>query len=191
MLGVSNGSQKSLQGDNARSCLRITMRGALLCASKLGCIRVTTDWFQRVYSPPQLLELVNMKRYALLPGVHLYMKCVANRAIKCIGIGAFEHHAEVVAVGPVLFRSELLTHALVEPSVRKRVREGNTDVVGTRLADERNSLLNIVPILTQIAELDEVARADAFASQVPTRGDNFFDLTAFFHRVEDLLRAGL
>ena len=84
---------------------------------------------------------------AVFPGVHLRMKCVANHAIKCIGIGAFEHHAEVVAVGPILFRSELLTHALVEPSVRKRVREGNTDVVGTRLANESDRLLNIVPIL--------------------------------------------
>src|SRR5277367_6634848 len=135
MLGVSNGSQKSLQGDNAGSRLRITMSGALLCASKLGCIRVTTDWFQRVYSPPQLLKLVNMERCASLPGVHLRMKCVANGAIKCICIGAFEHHAEIIAVGPILFRSELLTHALVEPSVRKRVGEGNTDVVGTCLAD--------------------------------------------------------
>src|SRR5271165_7488629 len=131
-----------------------------------------------------------MERCALLPGVHLRMKCVANRAIKCVGISAFEHHAEVVAVGPILFRSELLTHALVEPSVRKRVREGNTDVVGTRLANESNSPLNIVPILTRIAELDEVARADAFALQMPARRDNFFDLKTFFHRVEDLLRAG-
>ncbi len=127
----------------------------------------------------------------MLPGVHLGMKCVANRSIEAIGVGALEHHAEVVAVGPILLRSELLPDTLVKPGIWKRVRERNADVVGTRLANESNGLLDIAPVLTGISELEEIARADSFVVQMLTRGEHFFDLKTFVHRVEDLLRAGL
>ena len=97
------------------------------------------------------------------------MQRIANRAIEGIDIRTLEHHTEVVADGPVLFRSELLAHTLIKPGIGEWVRKGDADIVGTRLANESNRLLNVTPVLAGISELQEVAGAYPVAAEILAR----------------------
>ena len=105
---------------------------------------------------------------AALPGA----SASAERAVEAAGERALEHHIEVVAVGPVFLGPELAGDALVKRRARQRIRDRDADIVGAGVAHQGDGLLNFGPGLARIAELQEVAGADAVAradSRAPRR----------------------
>src|ERR1700730_5050923 len=155
-------------------------------------VRVAAMRFQQTYALPQPRKLPMLLAVgAPLPGIHLRVQRIANRAVERIGVSTFKHHAEIVTVRPILLWPELLAHTIVETRVWQRVGEGDTNIVRPRLANEHNGFLDVFPGFARISELEEIASADAFSAQVLSRVDNFLDLKAFVHCIQDLLGSGL
>ena len=87
------------------------------------------------------------------------MNGVVKGAIELTLVRALEHHRKVLAVLPVCLCSHLLVDPLVETCAGKRVRDGNSDIVRTRPANELNGLFDVCPGFSRITELDEEAGA--------------------------------
>ena len=47
--------------------------------------------------------------------------------------------------------------------------------------DQRNGLLNVLPVLAWISELQEIAGADAFLAQILTSDGDLVDTSALVH----------
>src|SRR6202011_2338708 len=103
------------------------------------------------------------------------MECVSERLVKLILIGCAEHDAKVVAIGPVSLGSDLFLYALVEDGTGEGIRKRDSDVVGACAADECYRLLDVLPGLSGISELQKVARADVFVSETGACGHNIGD----------------
>src|SRR5438105_613804 len=86
---------------------------------------------------------------------------VANEPVKCRIVRPLKQHREIVAILPISALADLRFHQLVESRSRKRIGNGNADVIRALFADQAARLVEIVPILTRIAELDEPAGAYA------------------------------
>src|SRR5439155_10179861 len=98
---------------------------------------------------------------------------------------------EVVRIHPLSLCSQLLPNSRVERSAGKGIGNGNSDVIGARLADQLDSLLDMFPGLARVAELQEEAGADALALKIFPGYRGLLDARALVHGVEDFLRARL
>jgi hypothetical protein len=152
-------------------------------------MRISASGLQRINTPPKLCDFllgVGSDNRGM-PALDFRMQCVAYGAVEVISVGALEHNAKVVAVGPILLRAELLFDASVEARVREGVREGDPDIIGTSFANESDCSLNVDPMFAGIAELQEIAGAYALAFEMLPCGNDFLDLEALIHGVEDFL----
>ena len=118
------------------------------------------------------------------------MERVSQRHVELVLIGCAEHDAKVITVGPVSFGPDLFLDAVVEDGSGEGIGKRDSDVVGARVADEGYRLLDVFPGLSGVAELQEVACADAFIREARASSDNIGDVKTFIHRVEDVLRTG-
>ena len=117
------------------------------------------------------------------------MQSVVQSAIKLVGVGALEHHGHVFTVGPVGLLSELCLNAIEKLGSGQRVRNGNADVIGPSVSDQFDGVLNVLPGLAWISELQEVAGSNAFMPQVFAGLGNLIHARALVHGVQDLLRS--
>ena len=123
---------------------------------------------------------VSLSASTLRPGLfggvaavaHFQVQRVGQGAIEVGGKGALKHHVQIVAIGPVLLGAELAGDHLVERRARQRIGDRDADIVGPRLAHQRDGLFDFRPGLAGIAELQKEAGADAVAragSRAPRR----------------------
>ena len=145
-------------------------------------------------------EFVGLRRGVLLlgdiragrvPGIHLRVQGIVQGAIEIVGVRALKHHGEIFAIGPVGLVSELCVHAVEELGSGQRIGNGDADVVRAGVPNELDGVLNVEPGLAGIAELEEVACANAFAAEIFTSLGDLIDAGALVHGVENFLRSGL
>jgi hypothetical protein len=115
---------------------------------------------------------------------------IAQREIELVLVGRREHQAEVIAVSPICLGADLFPHPVEEGSSWKWIREGDTYVVRACVTHQRNRLLDVLPLLPGIAELQEIACVNACVPQARPRVFYLCDTQTLIHGVEHSLRSG-
>src|SRR5580700_4884426 len=82
-------------------------------------------------------------------------------------------------------------HAVEEFGSGKRVGNGDANVVGLRVTNQFDRVLNVLPGFTGISELQEVTGANPLAPEIFASLDDLVYARTFVHRIQNLLRAGL
>ena len=86
-------------------------------------------------------------------------------AIKLVRVRALKHHGHVFAIRPIRLFPQLRPYALVKLGSGQRIRNGNSNVIGTRVTDQLDRVLNVLPVLARIAKLQEEAGPNPFVPQ--------------------------
>jgi hypothetical protein len=101
----------------------------------------------------------------VVPRVHFRVQGIAESQVKLVFVCRLEHQAQVVAIGPISLGADLLLHPVEECSARQRIRERDADVIRSRIADQLYRFLNVLPLLSGVAELQEIAGANTRVCQ--------------------------
>ncbi len=118
------------------------------------------------------------------------MQEVSHRPIEIGGVGALEHHFEIVALAPVRLRTQLLLDQIVEFRPRQGIGNADADLVGLRLFEQPSGRLDVAELLVHVAQLNE--ESDAYTRrrlEAFPRRENFRDRRTLVHRIQYALAA--
>ena len=100
------------------------------------------------------------------------------------------HEIEIVALGPVGLVHQLRGHLVVERRPRERVGDRDPDLIGHEIEDHPDGLVDVLPGLAEIAELEEEGDPDTVALEQSGGLVDLLDGDTLVHGVDDVLRTG-
>src|SRR5690242_5409556 len=115
------------------------------------------------FAPHELLPAATHARR--LPFGDLVVQQIAHAAVKLRAIRAEEHHVEIIALLPVALRAQLALDDIEKLRAGQRVRNADTDVVGSSALQEIARRQDVAELLADVAEHQEEADADALGSE--------------------------
>jgi hypothetical protein len=119
------------------------------------------------------------------------VQSIVQGAVEFVCIGALEHHGKVFAIRPIGLVAQLGLDPVEEFCSRERIGNRNSDIIRTSIANQVYGRLNVLPRLSLVSELQEIARPNALAPQVISSLGNLFDSRSLIHGVQNSLRPGL
>src|ERR1700691_1382267 len=156
--------------------------------SKRRSLGISAGFFERPYFLPKRRPF--QSRSLLLPRVHFGMERIADCQVKLVFVRGSEHQAKIVAIGPISLGADLFLHPVEEGSAWKRIRERNPYVIWPRAANQIYRLLDVLPLLPGVAELQEIAGANPCVPKPCAGSYHFSHAQALVHGIQYALRSG-